>query len=132
MAVFALENGRLVPAQAVNTSDAGVTAESLAAIRERVVELIDVPLFPVAWQTEPGTGGSRESLIALDPTGQTVTVEVLEVLDADELLGSLARAGRHAEMSRSSVALIYGAGARSFPRDWHLFLDACPPHPAPG
>ena len=132
MAVVALENGRLVPAQAVNTSDAGVTTESLAAIRERVVELIDVPLFPVAWQTEPGTGGSRESLIALDPTGQTVTVEVLEVLDADELLGSLARAGRHAEMSRSSVALIYGAGARSFPRDWHLFLDACPPHPAPG
>lgn len=132
MSVFALENGRLVPAQAVSTSDAGVTAESMAAIRERVIELLDVPLFPVAWQSEPASDGSRESLIALDPTGQTVTVEVIDYLDADELLGSLARAGRHGEMSRSSLALIYGPGARSFPRDWRLFLDACPPHPAPG
>ncbi|MGO1592175.1 MAG: hypothetical protein ACTHW1_06950 [Ancrocorticia sp.] len=132
MSVFALENGRLVPAHAVNAGDAGVTAESLAAIRERVVELIDVPLFPVAWQSEPAGEGSKESLIALDPAGQTVTVEVLNVLNADELLGALARAGRHSEMGRSSLALIYGPGARSFPRDWHMFLDACPPHPSPG
>ncbi len=135
MAVFALENGRLVPAHSVDVADSGVVEESLTAIRERVLDLIDASLFPVAWQSEPAADqreGQRESLICLDATGQTVTVEVLGVLDATELLGSLARAGRHGEMSRSSLALIYGQGARSFPRDWRTFLDACPPGAAPG
>lgn len=135
MAVFALENGRLVPAHSVDVADSGVVKESLTAIRERVLDLIDASLFPVAWQSEPAADqreGQRESLICLDATGQTVTVEVLGVLDATELLGSLARAGRHGEMSRSSLALIYGQGARSFPRDWRTFLDACPPGAAPG
>lgn len=135
MAVFALENGRLVPAHSVDVADSGVVDESLAAIRERVLDLIETPLFPVAWQSETATeqrDGQRDSLICLDATGQTVTVEVLSVLDANELLGSLARAGKHGEMSRSSLALIYGQGARSFPRDWRTFLDACPPGAAPG
>ncbi len=135
MAVFALENGRLVPAHSVDVADSGVVDESLTAIRERVLDLVDAPLFPVAWQSEPLADQhevQRESLVCLDTTGQTVTVEVLSVLDAAELLGALARAGRHGEMSRSSLALIYGQGARSFPRDWRTFLDACPPGAAPG
>ncbi|MFT0847372.1 hypothetical protein VR010_06410 [Actinomycetaceae bacterium L2_0104] len=135
MAVFALENGRLVPAHSVNAVNSGVAEESLAAIRERVLDLIDASLFPVAWQSEPvaeGQDGRRESLICLDAAGQTVTVEVLSLLDPNELLGALARAGRHGEMSRSSLALIYGQGARTFPRDWRTFLDACPPGAAPG
>ncbi|MCF2706671.1 hypothetical protein I6E29_05240 [Arcanobacterium haemolyticum] len=127
MAVFALEGGRLVPAQYVELADSGVVAQAIAAIRERVVDLLDVPLFPVAWQS-----GERESLIALDPTGQIVTVEVLARLDSAELLSALARAGGHVELSRSQLAALYGPGATAFPGDWRTFLDACEPHPAPG
>ncbi|AWE43002.1 hypothetical protein DDD63_09920 [Actinobaculum sp. 313] len=132
MAVFALENGRLVPAHPVDASGSAVVKEALAAIRERALDLIEAPLFPVAWTSEPDVGSIRESLIALDPTGQIVTVEVLERLSADELMGALVRAGRHADLSSSRLASLYAPGAKKFPRDWKSFIDSCPPHPASG
>jgi len=132
MAVFALENGRLVPAQPVDASGSAVVKEALTAIRERALDLIEAPLFPVAWMSEPDAGSIRESLIALDPTGQIVTVEVLERLSADELMGALVRAGRHADLSSSRLASLYAPGAKKFPRDWKGFIDSCPPHPASG
>lgn len=132
MAVFALEDGRLVAAQSYDLQGTELARESLAAIRERVIDLLGSPLFPVAWQNEQSESGPRESLIALDPTGQICTVEVLETLDSNELLAALARAGRHGEIGRAGLAAIYGPGASLFATDWRTFLDACEPHPAPG
>ncbi len=128
MAVFALEGGRLVPAPNVELAQHGVVLQALAAIRERLIDLLGVPLFPVAWTRAEG----EESLIALDPTGQIVSVEVLERLDSAALLASLARAGSHVDLSRSQLAELYGSGATAFPADWRRFLDTCEPHPARG
>lgn len=132
MAVFALEGGRLVAAQSFDLQGTEIARESLAAIRERVIDLVEASLFPVAWQKEPSATGTCESLVALDATGQIVTVEVLERLDSDELLSALARAGRHGDIGRAGLASIYGPGASQFSGDWRTFLDACEPHPAPG
>ncbi len=132
MAVFALEGGRLVAAQSFELHGTELAAQSLAAIRESVIELLETPLLPIAWQNESSPAGSRDSLLALDATGQVVTIEVVEHLDSDELLAALARAGRHADISSSGLAAMYLHGAHEFSGDLRRFLDSCEPHPAPG
>ena len=132
MAVFALEDGHLIPARFIDLAGTQLAEKSIAAIRERVIDILDVPLFPIAWQSEMSAGEARESLIALDPSGQITTIEVLELLNNEELLSALARAGRHGEISRQGLARMYGPGARSFPSNWQTFLNTCEPHPAPG
>lgn len=132
MAVFAYENGKLVPAQPVDLSMSRLGEGTLTALRERAAELLDVPLFPIAWVGEPVPSGVRESLIALDTTGQIVTVDVLARLSSDELIAALAATGRHADNSTERLATLYAAGAEAFSDDWRAFLDACPPSSRPG
>ena len=132
MAVFAYENGKLIPAQPVDLSMSRLGEGALAALRERAVDLIEAPLFPVAWVTEQMPSGSRDCLICLDPTGQIVTVDVLARLSADELIATLAATGRHADNSTERLASMYASGSESFSADWRAFLDACPPSSRPG
>lgn len=128
MAVFTLEEGRLVPAGHVDVLGSGLAAKSLEVIRARVIELLERPLFPVSWQGER----DADTLVALDPTGRVVSIEVLAHVDSHELMTALARAGRYANLSRSQLAQIYSQGSEDFARDWQEFLDTCEPHPAPG
>lgn len=132
MAVFAYENGKLIPAQPIDLSMSRLGDGALVALRERAVDLIEAPLFPVAWVTEPMPSGSRDCLICLDPTGQIVTVDVLARLSSDELIAALAATGRHADNSTERLASMYAAGQEAFSADWRSFLDACPPSSRPG
>lgn len=132
MAVFAYENGKLVLAEPIDLSKSRLGEGALAALRERAIDLVEAPLFPVGWVGEPVPDGTRELLIALDPSGQIVTVDVLARLSADELLASLAAAGRHADNSSDRLSDLYAPGAEAFAADWRAFVDACPPSAGPG
>lgn len=129
MALFSLNNGRLHPAQSTLHDAPEVVDEALIAVRDQVTELLHQPFFPVAWLTEPGRPGHSErqtSLVALEPSGQTVTIDVVRRVDATSLMSALARAGRHNDMSRGKLAGLYPRGAAAFRRDWQDFLDSCP------
>ena len=114
MAVFAYENGKLVLAEPIDLSKSRLGEGALAALRERAIDLVEAPLFPVGRVGEPVPDGTRELLIALDPSGQIVTVAVLARLSADELLASLAAAGRHADSSSDRLSDLYAPGAEAF------------------
>ncbi|MGV9182163.1 hypothetical protein [Arcanobacterium canis] len=126
MAVFALENGRLVAAPSHPQLSAEQTAQLLAAVSTEAVALLDHPLFEVGWVSSDVRGGSQESLIALDPSGQVVTIEVHKFLDAAGLLSSLARAGRHADLSRARLAALFG-GEHNFTSEFQNFIDTTTP-----
>ncbi|AZQ77236.1 hypothetical protein EJ997_07720 [Flaviflexus ciconiae] len=129
MPVFSLDNGRLSPARPTLTNSPAIVREALIAVRDQVVELIYQPLFPVAWLTETaraGQTGRHTSLVALDSSGKTVTVDVVEHLDTTVLMSSLARAARHEEISRGKLAGLYPRGVAAFRREWQDFLDSCP------
>ena len=134
MALFELENGRLVPAQFGRDVPEGFTPDVLAAIRAQVLEIVSRPLFPIkwsAWDSEhPKQHNSR--LTALDASGQVVAVEVMRVLDADVLIDSLSRLADTASMSWSDLAREYPLGPAGFKNEWVHFREAMPPSPPNG
>ncbi|AZN30045.1 hypothetical protein EJO69_06780 [Flaviflexus salsibiostraticola] len=96
-------------------------------MRDQVVELIYRPVFPVAWLTETSRGpGRHTSLVALDPSSKTVTIDVVEDLDASILMASLARASRHEEIPSGALSGLYPRGVAAFRKDWQEFQDSCP------
>ena len=130
MPVFSLDNGRLSPARPSLTHRDEIIRETLMAVRDQVVELIYRPIFPVAWLTETSRLADQTrhtSLVALDPTGKTVTVDVVERLDSETLMASLARASRHEEIPSGRMSGLYPRGLAAFRKDWQSFLDSCPP-----
>lgn len=127
MAVFALENGKLVGAPSINDADSQVTGDVLNAVREQVLSLIERPLFGVGWVTADRRDNNQESLIALESTGQIVTIEVIDELDARGLIAAAARAGRYSEYTRRQLVEIYPHGTVDFTKDWNEFLDLTPP-----
>lgn len=127
MPVFSLDNGRLSPARPSLSHSEEIVRETLMAVRDQVVELIYQPIFPVAWLTETSRNAGRHtSLVAMDPSGKTVTVDVVEELDTSILMGSLARASRHEEIPRGRLSGLYPRGVTAFRKDWQEFLDSCP------
>ena len=70
MALFELENGRLVPAQFGREVPDGFTADVLQAVRSQVLEIVSRPLFPIAWDGGTGSNDDAPRLTALDAAGQ--------------------------------------------------------------
>ncbi|MEE6273584.1 hypothetical protein V2J56_09520 [Georgenia sp. MJ206] len=128
MPLFELDEGRLVPAQFGRPVAEPVEPEVLQAVREQVLEVVAEPLFPVTWHDDD----ARPRLTAMDSSGQVVTVEVAERLDAVSLVAALSRAGRTAERGWLDLAETYPRGVAAFRRDWNAFRESMPPRPTPG
>ncbi|MFY9262460.1 MAG: hypothetical protein GX483_02935 [Actinomycetaceae bacterium] len=127
MAVFAFEDGKLVSAPAFLDEGHKVSEQVLNAIRADVLSLIDRPLFAVGWTTADKRDENQESLVALDPLGNIVTVEVVEELDARGLVRAAARAGRHADFNRRQLIDLSARNILDFNTDWNNFINASPP-----
>lgn len=135
MPIFSLDNGRLTPADSTLRLDEELRAEAFIAVRDQVVELLARPIFPVAWLTETGRtdpAAHHTSLVALEPAGEIVTVDVIDHLTPASLMDALSRAGRHSDISRGKLAGLYPRGTAAFRRDWDEFVSACPSRIEPG
>lgn len=122
MGVFALHQGRLVAA--AQTVPSEVSAGLLDAVRSQVLEFIGQPLFGVGW--------ADQTFLALDTTGQVVSIDVVETLSVQDFSAALARAGSHAQMSRGALGQMYPGGLDSFDAAYRAFIDSAPPRTSPG
>ncbi|MCI7305732.1 MAG: hypothetical protein MR522_05640, partial [Trueperella sp.] len=122
MGVFALHQGRLVAA--AQTVPSEVSAGLLDAVRSQVLEFIGQPLFGVGW--------ADQTFLALDTTGQVVSIDVVETLSVQDFSAALARAGSHAQMSRGALGQMYPGGPDSFDAAYRAFIDSAPPRTSPG
>ena len=135
MALFELESGRLIPAQFGTPVGHGLETDVLESIRSQVLEVIDRPLFPVAWAGAVGqeeTGAGPHSLTALDASGQVVSVEVLSRLDPVSLVAAMSRLGQVSGQGWMDLAAQYPGGVQAFQTGWAEFREAMPPTTQPG
>ena len=142
MALFEFDEGRLIPAQFGRSVSDGLTPEIVDAVCNQVLEIVSRPLFPITWRDiSPFEGsafvdGSTEDeaprLTALDPSGQVVSVEILDFLDSDTLIQSLSRLAGTAALSWSDLAREYPGGVAAFKSGWIQFRDSMPPSPGAG
>ena len=133
MALFELESGRLIPAQFGTPVGYGLEMDVLESIRSQVLEVIDRPLFPVAWAGNGGQSGTGpHSLTALDASGQVVSVEVLSRLDPVSLVAAISRLGQLSGQGWMDLASQYPGGVQAFQTGWAEFREAMPPTTQPG
>lgn len=120
-----MREGWLIAVQESAMSD--VEDAVLDAVRAQSLELIDRPLFPVR-----RIGDNEETLIALDPSGQVVTVLVVPTLTAQNFVTALIYSGRHSVMSRRELADLYVDGREAFEADFEEFVSRSFPLSKPG
>lgn len=132
MALFELEDGRLVPAQFGREVPEGFSEDVLQAVRMQVLEIVSRPLFPIAWSAGSGGDETAPRLTALDAAGQVVAVEVVRDLDADVLIEALSRLADSAAMSWTDLARQYPHGIEGFKRGWAQFRETMPTSPPNG
>lgn len=134
MALFELDDGRIIEAQFGKEVPGGLTSEILNAVRSQVLEIVARPLFPVTWRdfSNSKVEDSGPRLTALDASGQVVAVEVLEVLDAEILIDSLSSLADTASMSWLDLAREYPGNVDGFKTAWSHFRAAMPPSPPNG
>ncbi len=127
MSLFEFDSGHLIPARFGHTSSARLDSQMLRAVKEQVLELVGRPLFPVVWEER-----QQAQLLSMDASGQVVTVEVLEELNAASLVAALSRAGNWAALGWLDLAAMYPAGQGAFRRDWNEFRESLPPRTPAG
>ena len=143
MALFEFDEGRLIPAQFGRSVSGGLTPEVVDAVCNQVLEIVSRPLFPITWRDispfeaqafidESSPENEAPSLTALDPSGQVVSVEILDFLDSDTLIQSLSRLAGTAALSWSDLAREYPGGVAAFKSGWLHFRDSMPPSPGAG
>ena len=128
MTFLQLTEGRLEAASIGYLADGDSRAAVLRAVRGQLVDVLGRPLLPLGW-TEVDRG---HALTALDPSGQVVTVEVLDELEPAGLLTALARQHQAAGAGRARLAAGYPGGTAAFSQDWNEFREALPVHVEPG
>ena len=143
MALFEFDEGRLIPAQFGRSVSGGLTPEVVDAVCNQVLEIVSRPLFPITWRDispfeapafidESSPENEAPRLTALDPSGQVVSVEILDLLDSDTLIQSLSRLAGTAALSWSDLAREYPGGVAAFKSGWLHFRDSMPPSPGAG
>lgn len=127
MPSFVLDSGRLARAAFGRVTHGGLSEEVCRTVREGVVDLLDQPLFPVAWDN-----GEPPVLTAMDRDSRVVSVAVVAHLGQAQMMDLLARAGRSATTPWVSIAERYDGGVPAFRRDWNAFRESLPPSVPPG
>lgn len=136
MLLFEFDNGNLIPAQFGASTGGEIDADVMVAVRDHVLQIIGKPLFPVQWDAQShgahAAQGDPDSLVAMDASGQVVTVEVRRVLDSRTLVAALAHSGQTSTLGWLDLANLYPSGTGAFRRDWNAFRESLPPRPLPG
>ncbi|SEE91845.1 hypothetical protein [Ruania alba] len=127
MPSFAFDSGLLVPTVLGRRTSTPLTPELRHALRDYLLDVIGVDLFPVAW-----SDGADPVLTALDPAGQVVTAVVTDAIDGVGLVRALARAGETSASSWLDIAARYPGGVAAFRTAWARFREARPVGAQPG
>ncbi|WP_448073519.1 hypothetical protein [Georgenia yuyongxinii] len=133
MPFFEFDAGRLVPAQFGRPVAEGIGPELLQAVREQVLDVVQRPLFPVTWHGAPPRAGEPAvpRLTAMDPSGQVVTVEVVDRLDPATLVAALGRCAHNSELGWTELASSTRAGSARSAGTGTSSASRCPRGPPP-
>ncbi len=130
MGVFSLRGGQFHRAAPPADLPEETRASVAEALRAQIAEFLDFPAFQVAWTRPEGERGTA-SLVALDATGNIISVDIIDVLDGAALLAALARSAQHATLDRREITRLFPGGPHDFSSAWREFTAVNPPIPEP-
>ncbi|MDE1655163.1 hypothetical protein PWJ82_07980 [Actinotignum schaalii] len=130
MGVFSLRGGQFHRAAPPADLPEETRASVAEALRAQIAEFLDFPAFQVAWTRPEGERGTA-SLVALDATGNIISVDIIDVLDGAALLAALARSAQHATLDRREITRLFPGGPHDFSSAWQEFTAVNPPIPEP-
>ncbi|GAA1276075.1 hypothetical protein GCM10009609_43830 [Pseudonocardia aurantiaca] len=122
MPIFELEEKTLVPFRQQAIGAGVYEAEIEDLLWDNLEELTGDNLFRVARQPVLPLG--RPDVIALDPTGRVVVIEVKRDVDRNQLAQALEYAGWARNVGLDELAQRYHGGPQSFWEDWMEFTDS--------
>lgn len=123
MPIFELDEGRPILVQPMQPTPGSFTPDSAALVTDHLASLLGEQLFPVRTRRGDAPG---PHLLALDAAGQPVVVDVVQVLDAENLVRALQHAGVAGRLSRTELLRTYERGAEAFDADFQAFRDQSP------
>ncbi|AIE82795.1 hypothetical protein [Actinotignum schaalii] len=130
MGVFSLRGGQFHRAAPPADLPEETRASVAEALRAQIAEFLGFPAFQVAWTRPEGERGTA-SLVALDATGNIISVDIIDVLDGAALLAALARSAQHATLDRREITRLFPGGPHDFSSAWQEFTAVNPPIPEP-
>ncbi|MGJ9489011.1 hypothetical protein [Actinotignum sp. GS-2025c] len=130
MGVFSLRGGQFHRAAPPADLPEETRASVAEALRAQISEFLDFPAFQVAWTRPEGERGTA-SLVALDATGNIISVDIIDILDGAALLAALARSAQHATLDRREITRLFPGGPHDFSSAWQEFTAVNPPIPEP-
>ncbi|MDK6906954.1 hypothetical protein ACYATL_07485 [Actinotignum timonense] len=130
MGVFSLRGGQFHRAAPPADLPEETRASVAEALRAQIAEFLDFPAFQVAWTRPEGERGTA-SLVALDATGNIISVDIIDILDGAALLAALARSAQHATLDRREITRLFPGGPHDFSSAWQEFTAVNPPIPEP-
>ncbi|MCL2465968.1 MAG: hypothetical protein FWF02_00140 [Micrococcales bacterium] len=126
MPLFELGSGRVRLVQPMQPRASTFTAEVRAVVTHNLQAVVPEPLF-VVHEHDGREGSGLPDLLALDPTGRPVTIEVVHQLDHDAFLSALRRAGTAGRMTETDFGQVYQPTDPSrFARDFNTFRAGLP------
>jgi|GEM_PF-1203641 len=126
MPLFELGSGRVRLVQPMQPRASTFAVEVRSLLGNHLSAIVPESLFVVREHDER-EGSGLPDLLALDPSGRPVTVEVAHLLDHDALVAALRRAGYAARMTETDLAHLYHQGdSAKFSRDFAAFQAGLP------
>lgn len=123
MPIFELDEGRARLVQPMQPLPGSFANDCAALLTHHLAAIAGEPLFPVRRRSGAPDHADLPELLALDSTGRTVVVEVVQVLDDDAVVAALRHAGAAARMTATDLARSYHADPDRFAVDFAAFRE---------
>lgn len=126
MPIFKIQPGGLVGLARVRAGADLYESEIEDLLWANVEAFVGEDLFPVARQPRIRTGGIPD-VIALDPSGRVVVIEVKRSIERTQLAQCLEYAGWARTASLDELAGLYHGGVEAFFAEWQEFTSTATP-----
>jgi hypothetical protein len=123
MPIFELDEGRARLVQPMQPLPGSFASDCTSLLTHHLSAIAGEPLFPVRRRSDAPEHADLPEMLALDPTGRVVVIEVVQVLDDDAVVAALRHAGGAARMTGTDLARGYHADPDRFAVDFAAFRD---------
>ena len=123
MPIFELDEGRPRLVQPMQPLTGSFAQECASLLTHHLAAIAGEPLFAVRSRTGAPDHADLPELLALDATGRSVVIDVVQVVDDDAVIAALRHAGAASRMTTTDLARAYHPDPSRFAVDFAAFRE---------
>jgi len=123
MPIFELDEGRPRLVQPMQPLTGSFAQECASLLTHHLAAIAGEPLFAVRSRTVTPDHADLPELLALDATGRSVVIDVVQVVDDDAVITALRHAGAASRMTTTDLARAYHPDPSRFAVDFAAFRE---------